>query len=67
MRNFNLLSLPSLNQQRLLKIYEKILSGYLATFPDFLRVLSESLTQSVIRGYLALKKDLLPTPHKYFA
>ena len=59
-----MLNMPSLNETSLLKVYEKIITGFLATFPDEIRVLSESLTAVMIKSFLMIKDEMRPTPQK---
>ena len=66
-RHFNILSIPQPSAKTLFKIFDSILSGFLATgnFQEQVKSMSDTITKSTIEIYARISKEKLPIPSKF--
>jgi dynein heavy chain len=63
-RHFNMVWLPSLDDQSMVRIFQMILKGFLQLELPELASLAEPMVHASVRVYRRVEEDLLPTPAK---
>ncbi|XP_052028538.1 LOW QUALITY PROTEIN: dynein axonemal heavy chain 6 [Apodemus sylvaticus] len=63
-RHFSMLCLPMPSEHSLKQIFQAILNGFLADFPDAVKQTSSNIVEAAVEIYNRMSVDLLPTPAK---